>query len=127
MHSAAEPVIDSHKRTIRIKSYVVEEDDGDWVVKNLNKEIVRFAYRAWAVAWTVAMVNNDLQTCSYLIKNSHNVEKLNSDKALYRYYFKHTEDVTKKRILEDRIARAEKDIDELVWDTHQVMRYQGFV
>lgn len=127
MHSAAEPVIDNHNRFIRIKSYIVEQDTNDWMVTHQGNVIVRFGYRSWAVAWAVAMVNNDLSTCAFLVKNNEQIEKLNSDRALYRYYLKNTTDETKHRILEDRVAKAEKDLDELIWDTHQVMRYQGFV
>lgn len=97
------------------------------MVTHQGKVIVRFGYRSWAVAWAVAMVNNDLSTCAFLVKNNQQIEKLNSDRALYRYYLKNTTDEAKHRILEDRVAKAEKDLDELIWDTHQVMRYQGFV
>ena len=127
--SAAEPIIDKTNRAIRIKDYTVEKQNKEWVVKLGNNNILcQFSYQSWALAWIVAMVNNDRLTCDYLVKNNKYLSTLQLDKTLYRYYQTNTvTDHKKQAIIDSRISDTSQNIHELVWDTHQVLRYQGFV
>lgn len=122
-----EPILYETGKTFRVNSYTVEQIEDEWAVMHASKMIARFYYRSWAVAWAVAINKGDMSTCSYLMSNNQRLNKLRCDKVLYKHYLKHQKDELKLNILEDRLAKTEQDINELVWDTHQVMRYQGFV
>lgn len=125
---AAEPAIDSSWRHFRVKNFTVKPEGNQWAVFTDSTLSIRFRYRTWAVAWAVGMANNNLSICAYLVKSSRRHAQLLADRTLYQHYFsKIPSDSEKLNRLQDRLQQADSDIQELVWETHQVLRYQGFV
>lgn len=126
---ASMPIIDDSDSSVHVKDIIVSKENDEWVVTRVT-QLARFDYKSWAVAYAVALMNDNFSTCQYLVDANQRLNKLQADRVLYRYHQKVAEEKhndLKLNILECRLNRVDYDISELVLDAHQVMRYQGFV
>lgn len=127
-HALFSPVIvqESSDR-IRVNDVIAEHEDGTWRVSRKGKFLEEFSYRSWAIAYAVALVNNNKSVNSYLQNSEKKLSKLIADRNLYRYHREQAlrkSDDFKACIIEDRLSRTEGEISELLSEAQQVLVYQ---
>lgn len=127
-HALFAPVIvqESSDR-IRVNDVLAENDNGIWRVSRRGKLLEEFSYRSWAIAYAVALVNNNKSVNSYLQNGEKKLSKLIADRNLYRYHRDQAlrkNDDFKACIIEDRLSRTEGEIFDLLSEAQQVLVYQ---
>lgn len=127
-HAVMAPVIvQESPYRIRVNDAIIEHEDGAWQVSRRGRIVDEFSYRSWAVAYAVALVNNNRSVTSYLQNNEKKLSKLVADRNLYRYHRDQAlrkNDDFKACIIEDRLSRTEGEIFDLLSEAQQVLVYQ---
>lgn len=127
-HVPLSPVIvQESSGRIRVNDVIAENDGGVWKVSRRGSTPEEFSYKSWAIAYAVALINNNRSVNSYLQNSEKKLAKLITDRNLYRYHREQAlrrNDEFKACIIEDRLSRTEGEIFELLDESQQVLLYQ---
>lgn len=124
------PIISKGSDWIRVNDILIMEKDEQFKVSRKGVEIMRFAKKAWAVAYAVALCQSDFYTCAALKNANIKLEKYLEEIERYTYHLeqaKNRNDIHKENLFSDRLSRTLSEYTLIMDEISPLIKSQSFV
>lgn len=128
-HARGESIISRDGGTIRVNDMLITKKGNQWQVIKNGTVLMHFSFRSWALAYAVAQSSGNEGIDSYLANNEQRLCRLLADKQIYDHHYSNSierGDTVKASIIEHRLSRTDREINQLLDSTQQVVVYQRF-
>ena len=124
------PIISKGSDWVRVNDILITEKDGQFKVSRKGVELMRFAKRSWAVAYSVALCQSDFHTCIVLKNYNMRLEKYIEEIERYTYHFEKAADrgdYYKANLFQDRLSRTQSEYTLIMDEVSPLIKSQSFV
>lgn len=124
------PIISNTQNSIKVNDIDIVKNGDLYEIKRYNKIIARFILKAWAVAFAVSLIKHNFNFSSFLLEENKRLGKFKEDIDNYQFHIRlsrASNDDTRKKILSDRLSRAEMQYRIIASDVLENIKRQAIV